>query len=712
MSCHGTQTPPVGEAAPRLNVVEVALVGNPNVGKSTLFNAVTGAKQHVSNAPGTTVELQSGTWRGLRVSGSELRLTDLPGTYSLLARSPDERVTADAVLGAQNAPPDVVIVLVDAANLSRSLYLLAQVADGGARIVVALTMADVAIARGQEVTARRLAEVLGTAVVEVNPRLGTGMQLLEHAVVEAADVAATVVGAAASGGPRARTCVLRGLAPRSCPARAAAAEALADDDLSQDLAAAERLFEWVEQVQRDLLDSPQAAECSCPSRCAHTCPRSAPTECGPEGDGRRPGAHRERRTQRANASDRIDSVLLHPWAGVPVFLAIMWGLFHLATTVATPLMDGVEYLINGQLAGIVRDLMPGPIWLQGFVADGLLAGVGTVLSFAPLMGMMFLAIAFLEDSGYLARAAFMADRAMRAIGLDGRAMLPLIVGFGCNVSALAATRTLPHARQRLLTALLVPYTSCAARLTVYILLASAFFPEHAGTAIFAMYLSSVVLVVLAGLVLRWTAFRDLGQDPLVIVLPTYQRPRLGTLLLSAWVRVRAFLTQAGKIIVLTLLAVWALQAIPVTGDHPIGDVPVQESAYGAAAEAIAPLFAPAGFGDWHASAALVTGFVAKEVVVGAFAQSYAVDEPADAGAPGTLGDRLRATFDETSGGHGSAAALAFMVFVLAYTPCLATVAEQQRMLGARWAWGAAAAQLVIAWCLAVAVFQVGARLWG
>lgn len=438
MSCHGTQAP---AAQPSTEVVHVALVGNPNVGKSTLFNAVTGARQHVSNAPGTTVELQSGTWRGAKVDSRALQLTDLPGTYSLLARSPDERVTADAVLGAHTKGPDVVIVLVDAANLSRSLYLLAQVADGGTSIVVALTMADVARARGQEVAASRLAEVLGVPVIEVNPRLGTGTPQLQRAVVQAA----INLGTAPT-----RRCALRGLAAPTCPVRAATEAKIApDDDLTRDLAEAERLFEWVEHVQRNLLNTTQTAGCACPANCPGRCPDQNTPK-------------RAKYAKYANLSDRIDSVLLHPWAGIPVFLGVMWALFQLATSVATPLMDGVEYLINDQLAGFVRDVLPGPVWLQGFVADGVLAGVGTVLSFAPLMGLMFLAIAFLEDSGYLARAAFMADRAMRAIGLDGRAMLPLIVGFGCNVSALAATRTLPHARQRLLTALLVPYTSCAA----------------------------------------------------------------------------------------------------------------------------------------------------------------------------------------------------------------------------------------------------------
>jgi ferrous iron transport protein B len=409
-------------------------------------------------------------------------------------------------------------------------------------------------------------------------------------------------------------------------------------------------------------------------------------------------------------SDRVDRVLLHPAAGVPAFLAVMWVVFQLATTVAGPLIDAVDGLVNGTLADALRGALPGPAWVSGLLVDGVLAGVGTVLSFVPLMALVFLAIALLEDSGYLARAAFVADRAMRAIGLDGRAMLPLVIGFGCNLPALAATRTLPSSRSRLMTGLLIPYTSCPARLTVYILLAGIFFPDQAGTAIFAMYVASIALVALGGLALRRTRFRDVVREPLVLALPAYQRPRVRALLLSAWSRCVAFVTKAGTIIVTTLTVVWLLMAVPVTGQHAIADVPVEDSLYGRTAEVIAPVFAPAGFDDWHMSAALATGFVAKEVVVGSFAQSYAVTEPDDPAHAGDLGARIRATFEASSGGHAAAAAVAFMVFVLAYTPCLATVGEQRRLFGARWTLGAVGAQLLLAWALAVAVFQVGRLL--
>jgi ferrous iron transport protein B len=470
----------------------VVLVGNPNVGKSTLFNALTGARAQVTNAPGTTVEVQLGTWRGI----DHVRVLDLPGTYSLLARSPDELVTAETVAGRGAwGAPDLAVVLVEAGALARSLYLLAQVAGAGQGLVVALTMTDVAATRGVRVDVDQLAAVLGVPVVPVDPRTGTGVDHLMGVVEDALSHGAPHV-LLPDDGPG-----------HPCDAACACGQACAhgpDDELAQ----ADRLFTWVDGVQQALAlaDVPGFSSAAASAAARFT--------------GR-------------TWSDRVDRVLLDPWFGVPVFLAVMWGLFELSTAVAAPLMDAVGSLVDGPVAQAVRGVLPGPVWVQGFVVDGVLAGVGTVLSFAPLMGLMFLAISVLEDSGYLSRAAFVADRAMRAIGLDGRAMLPLVVGFGCNVPALAATRTLPNARQRLLTGLLVPYTSCAARLTVYILLASVFFPAHAGTAIFLMYVASIALVVVGGLVLRATVFRDVHREPFVLALPAYQRPRVRALVVSA-----------------------------------------------------------------------------------------------------------------------------------------------------------------------------------
>lgn len=623
-----------------VRTASVLLVGNPNVGKSTLFNVLTKARQHVVNAPGTTVAVASGTWK---VGDEELALVDLPGTYSLIARSPDEQVAADAVADPHH---DVAVVVLDATALSRSLYLLGQVAAAGQPVVAALTMVDLAQARGLRPDAMALAERLGVPVVEVNGRTGQGAAELGHAVATALSAPATV----------------RGIRPH-----------LHSAGLPDTLASAQRLFDWVESVT----DA--------------TVPTSDP---------------------RPTMTDRLDKLLLNSWLGLPVFLGVVWGVFQLTTAVAGPLMDSASYLVSGPVATFVTSVLEAlaaPAWLVSFTVDGVLAGAGTVLSFVPLMAIMFAAVGTLEGSGYLARVAVVADRAMRSLGLDGRAMLPLIVGFGCNVPALSATAVLPHARQRLLTGLLVPLTSCTARLAVYLMLAHTFFPSHAGTVVFGMYVASVALVIAWGLIARRTVLRDVVPEPLIIALPDYQLPHARSLATSVWTRVASFVRKAGTIIVLVVMALWIFQTIPVRGSHSLADVPIEDSVYGAAAQAVAPTLSPLGLDDWRIASALVTGIAAKEVVIAALAQSYAIDDTA-ADAQTTLGERLRTTVDHTSGGHSGAAALALMLFTLSYLPCMATMAEQRRLYGWRWTALAGAAQLTGAYLIATAVFQVGRLL--
>ena len=585
----------------------VLLVGNPNVGKSTLFASLTGARQPVMNAPGTTIEVREGTWHG--------SIVDTPGTYGLVARTPGELVAVDAI----NANPDAVaLVLLDASALARSLYLLAQVGRDRP-VAAALVMTDVARSRGVHIDPARLGMLLDIPVVPIDPRTGDPDGHLADAVASARP--------------------LRGVPERR------------EDPLE----AAGALFEWVEPLVAQL----ELAE---PVR--HT------------------------------RSDTVDRVLLNPWFGIPVFLVSIWLLFELTTRAAGPLMSLIDRGVV-VAADTARGRL-GPGWLEGLLVDGVLVGVGTVATLLPVLAMVYLALAVLEDSGYLARAAFLADRWMRTLGLDGRAMLPLVIGFGCNVPAVAATAALPSARQRVVTGLLVPWTTCAARLPVYVLLAEACFPEHAGAAIFAMYVLSMGLVVGGGLVLRHTALRQEQREPLLLVLPPYQRPRLAAIGASVWHRVRAFMIGAGRVVVIALTVLWALMAIPVGA--PVATP--EHSLYGAGARAIAPVFAPAGFDDWHVSAALAGGFVAKEVVIGAFAQSSAVDDGTQ-----DLSTAVREALDESSGGAPAAAGLALMVFVLGYTPCVTTVAEQWRRFGPRWTLIGVAGQLLVAWSLAVAVFQ-------
>ncbi|MBI1350839.1 MAG: ferrous iron transport protein B [Actinomycetales bacterium] len=640
-SCHSDSG---GVAAPPGTPV-VALAGAPNVGKSTLFNRLTGARRDVGNWPGTTVEVG----RGLMDDGvHQFDVIDLPGAYSLDPLSPDEALTRALLVEVPREDrPELVVVVGDATRLSRSLYLVRQLRETDQRLVLAVTMGDIAHEHGIDIDAEELQRRLGVPVAFIDPRHRHG----RVGLLAAMDAALAAEPPAAI----------------PAPARAAGSDGLAEADAR---------FGWID----DVVDA-------CVSR----------------------GAPRRQRW-----SDRFDRLALSAVLGPITFLVAMWAVFQLTTTVAAPLQGALDWFFTGPVTSLAITVLDavglGGTWVQGLVVDGLISGVGMLLTFVPLMAIMFALLALLEDSGYLARAAVVTDRLMRAIGLPGRAFLPLIVGFGCNVPAIAATRILPNARHRILTALLVPFTSCSARLTVYVLVASIFFPEHAGTVVFAMYLISIVFVVVIGLLLRGTLWRTMGSEPLVIDLPPYQRPSLRLTLNVMWLRLSGFLRTASGIIVATVIVVWFLQAIPTTSGYGFGQVPVEESLYATTAQAVAPVFQPAGFGTWETTSALMVGFIAKEAVISSWAQTYSAEEPDTSTQPGTLGQYIKADFEQSSGGHTSAAVWAFLVFLLAYTPCVATLAAQRREIGARWTGFGIALQLSVAWLVAVAIFQIGSRL--
>jgi ferrous iron transport protein B len=639
----------------------VALVGAPNTGKSTLFNALTGARVTMGNWPGTTVEVSRGVWRTTSATAVcdcaecdcaekewklDITLVDLPGAYSLDPHSPDEALTRDLLLQVPgDGRPDLCVVLADSSRLSHSLYLVSQLREHALKIVVALTMNDIAARRDVKVDVVALERALGVPVVAIDPRQRKGLGPLAEAVRS-------------------------GLAAPLPDARPVGADPDDPDGLD------EERFCWIAEA----------------------------VEAGTDGHG----------AQHPSFSDRIDRWALAPFLGPVIFLALMWLVFQITTTVAAPMQDFLDELFTGPITDGTLALFSAVglsgSWVEGLVVRGLIAGVGMLLTFVPLMTLMFILLAILEDSGYMARAAVVVDRMMRAIGLPGKAFLPLIVGFGCNVPAISATRILPDSRQRVLTALLVPFTACTARLTVFVMVGVTFFGQYAGTAVFVMYLVSIHLVVLCGFLLRRTLWRDMPYDPLVIDLPPYQRPTLRLTASVTWLRLSGFLQTAGGIIVATVCGVWLLQSIPVTSDAAFGAVDTADSAYGVVAQAITPVFGPTGFASWETTSTMVVGFVAKEAVISAWAQTYALDEPAE-GEAGDLGARVFADFNESSGGHPYPAALAFMVFLLAYTPCVATLASQWREIGAKWTLFGVVMQLAAAYVLAVAVFQVGRLFW-
>ena len=655
------------------NVKRVVFVGNPNVGKSSMFNALLGARTRTMNAPGTTVSITCGQYRykssKTTKNPQNWQFVDTPGTYSLSPMSPDEQVAVDALTGASGMPvPDLAVVVLDATALSRSLYLLSMVVELGLPTVVALTMNDLAVRNGCGVDAERLSHLLdGMPVVAIDGRTGNGGKALADAI------AASFEGTPVPHGLTALPTATADADMKTAAGLRVGAESRADARL-----------DWTAGILRGL------------------------------------DMHA---VDHVTLSDRIDRVLLHPVIGVLVFLAVLFVVFQATTTLASPMQDWIDVTFRGWCADGLDLLLGlfGPSvsggWLRSLLVDGLLDGVVTVLTFIPVMGIMFLLLSILEDSGYMARAAFVMDRAMRALGLDGRAFLPIIVGFGCNLPALAATRTLSDSRQRVLTGMLVPFAACSARLSVFLVLAHAFFPKYAGLVVFLMYVASVMVILLVGVLLRHTMFCGLEPEPLMLALPAYQCPRALQLARSVLLRLWGFIRGASVIIISMITALWLLQGIPVTanagGFAHVDDV--HDSAYGVLADAVAPVFAPAGFDDWHASAALITGFVAKEVVVGSMSQSYHADEPDDAASQqageGTLGQKLRASFDQSSHGHGKAAAIAFLLFTLAYTPCLATVAEMRRQFGTKVAARSVLLSLAVAYVIAIIAFQTLRLIW-
>ncbi|MDR2508697.1 MAG: ferrous iron transporter B [Candidatus Ancillula sp.] len=624
----------------------IALIGNSNVGKSTLFNTLTKSHQKVVNAPGTTVSVETGEW-------GEYELIDIPGLISFYHISPDEEVATNAIMHEdETLRPDVAILVADALHLSRALYLLAQVKASGLPIILAITMVDLAQKRGVALDKELIKEVSGVhEVVFLDARSGKGSVDLKKAVDSAPE---------------------SGSLNTTDDPKAWAKEHAAEH------------FAWVEGAEQKL---------------------------------------QLHRLEETATKHKIDKVLLNRFCGVGIFALIMFAVFWVTTTVAAPFIDFFDITL--------RDLLSSGedgFWFL-FYDNVILETVITVLTFLPPMFFMFISLAILEGSGYMARAAFVADRIMKAIGLDGRSLLPLIVGFGCNLPAVSGTRIISDSRSRRTLGYLIPFTLCSARLAVFVVLAHAFFPESAGLVVFLMYIISIVVIILVGMTIRIVKRDKYTTNPFIISLPPYQLPLVLPMLRSTGSKLMMFIKEAGTIIAIVITVLFMLQNVPLAGtknidgsDTHFADVDdIHNSYYGFVTDAVAPAFSPAGFGDWHFSSALITGFLAKEVVVASLANSYGIDsdaledeENADADAeenaePASqaLGEQLASTLELSSGGHQVPAGIAFMVFILCYVPCLATAAALKREYGFKFAIKSACVSLSIAYVLAVLIFQIG-----
>ena len=685
----------------------VALVGNPNTGKTTLVNALSGADLKVGNWPGTTVERLEAV---LRLPGGELRLVDLPGTYGLSPTTPEEALAVRELL---LDPPDAVVAVVDAGNLERNLHLVLELAELGLPLVVALNLMDEAAAKGYVLDAAALQEALGVPVVPLVASRGEGVAELLGAL------------------ERARPARLRVRYPAPVEEAARELERLVAHPARRWLALA-----WLAGEEVPLEPDPEA-------RAAIARLRAALEESGLDPfleieNARYARAHelaarvltgsRPRRT----LTDRVDRWVLHPLLGGPLFLLGMLFVFRFTFLFSTPWVDFIGG-VQEVLAGWIRALPLSPL-AASFLADGLVGGVGTVVSFAPVLFFLYLALAFLETSGFLARAAFVADRLMRAAGLPGRAFIPLVLGFGCNVPAVYGTRILTGRLDRLRVGLAIPFMSCSARLVVFTLFAAVFFPERAALVVFGLYLLGLV----AGLFTAWALGRVAGQSPGagLMELPPYRLPTFAAIVRQAWARTRSFLAGAGGPILLAVVLVWLLLNLP-PGD-------LERSLYARAAGWLAPLFALLGVEDWRLVGALLPGFVAKEVVVGTLAVAYLGAEPAAAvglvqglgqiatglwsallatlaAVPALFGlpqplppspDAPTALQAALRGALAPAAALAYMVYLLLYTPCVATVVALRSEFGRFWAAAAVVYELVLAWGLAWVVYRLALAGWG
>jgi ferrous iron transport protein B len=698
--------------------LHVALIGNPNTGKSTLFNALTGMRQRVGNYSGVTVERVEGRYRD--AAGAPVVVLDLPGTYSLSAASPDEEIALGVLLG--RAPgvraPDVVVVVIDAQNLERNLFLASQVLELGVPTVVALNQVDAARAAGLQIDPIELTLELGAPVVATVATRGEGLDVLKHAVNQAPSLPRPErqfqlpAEAAAALRPVEKVLTVAGLTPG-----AAAMEALrllAVDEGTGHLAGIEGLRAAVRQSRSDVEMaglSPRSLEAEARYGWIADVVERTVTRVG--GGGR-------------TLTDRIDAVALHRVWGPVLFVVLMGLVFQSIFTWAQPVMDAVETLFNA-LGGAVGGVLP-PGDLRSLLVDGVIAGVGSVLVFLPQIVILFLFIGFLEDTGYMARAAFIMDRFMRSVGLHGRSFIPLLSGYACAVPGILSTRTIESPKDRLATIMVLPLMSCSARIPIYTLLIGAFVPPIAvaglfnlqGMTLLAMYLLGTLAALGMAAVFKRTLLRGQAR-PMIMELPPYRLPSPKGLALSVWHRARLFLRKAGTVILSLSIVLWALATYPKSAPSP-GSTPEQaqeqqlaHSVLGRMGHAIEPAVRPLGY-DWKIGVGIVSSFAAREVFVSTMGTIYGVGSADEHST--SLRSELQAERDPQTGARAYTplVAVGLMVFYVFAMMCMSTGAVTVRETGGgwkgvRWAAFQFGYMLVLAYLSALLVYQ-GGRLLG
>jgi len=670
--------------------IRVALAGNPNVGKSVIFNELTGGKAWVGNWPGVTVERKVGI---LRVGEYEFEITDLPGIYSLTAYSIDEVIARNFIV---EEKPEVVVNIVNAAGIERNLYLTISLLEMEANVVIALNMMDIAESLGLKINTDQLSKKLcNIPVIPMIAIKKIGFKELIDAVVNASKTKLKCEKIVDYGSiveeqidyVKEKLSEVEDVAEKY-PLRWIAIKLLENDKevVNKVRKFSEKLIEEVEEIRKKLSEKlgVDLEEYFVEKRYEKIAEivRVAVVRVKEAG---------------LTFSDIIDYTVTHKYLGIPIMVTILYMLFKFTFDVATPFVSLINILFNYILYNaIVNSALPK--LLASFLADGVISGLGSILVFLPNIALLFLALALLEDVGYMSRVAFITDKIMHKVGLTGKSIIPMVIGFGCNVPAIMATRVIEDENDRKTTALILPLMSCSARLPVYLVFAGSFFGAYAGTAVLSMYLLGLALAILIATFLRKFVFKG-PSIGFIMEMPPYLIPQARTVILKMWERTKMFLFRAGTIIFLGIIMVWGLS---ITGPSGIIGVEALEnpelfsgSWVGIVGHTLSPIFMPMGW-DWRATASLIFGLIAKELVVGVMAVLYGVSEE-------NLSQAISTAFTPAS-------AYAYMAFTLIYVPCLATIATIRGELGVKYSLIALAYELVLAYIVAFTIVSLGSLL--
>ncbi len=669
--------------------IVIAIAGNPNCGKTVIFNNLTGSRQHVGNWPGVTVEKKEGSFMH---DDRLITVVDLPGTYSLGAYSEDEAVARDFILFEK---PDLVVNVLDSTNIERSMYLTCQLLEMGVKVIIVLNMFDEAKARNIEIDIKRLSSLLGVPVLPTVATRNRGLAELVKQVVETAGA-----------GMESRPGISYGNDVEEILKRL-------QEGIKKDPGLSEKYdTRWlaVKYLERDATAEEILAKSSEYGMLKNFRDHSAKKLEALWGDdiesvfaekryGFIGGIAKETLKkhlsveEKRSISDKIDRIVTNRFLGIPIFLVAMWAVFQFTFTLGSPLADLIEAFFSWLGSGLKIGLeaIGAPVLLNSLIVDGIIGGVGSVIVFVPNIFLLFFAISLLEDSGYMARAAYITDRFMHTLGLHGKSFIPMIVGFGCNVPGILATRTLDNKKDRLITILINPLMSCSARLPVYILFTGAFFAANQGLVIFSLYLLGIILAVIMGMIFKTFIFKG-ETSHFVMELPPYRVPTMRSTFIHMWDKGSSFIKKAGTIIFSVVVLVWVLSNLPAGVEYASSD-----SLLGRIGGFIAPVLSPAGFGRWEAAAALLFGIVAKEVVVGTLGTVYGAGEQG-------LTAAIAAAWTPLS-------AFSFMVMTLLYIPCVATIGAIRRETNS-WGWTAFAMgySLILGWTMSVIVYQIGSLL--